>query len=664
MDPQKRIQELVDRLNKHNYDYYVKAAPSISDYAFDMLLKELEALEAAHPALRLPDSPAQRVGGYISKEFDAFRHIRPMMSLGNSYSLDEIRDFDEQVHKLAGGKTFSYFLDHKFDGVSLSLHYENGVLLRGVTRGDGVQGDDITNNIKTIRSIPLRLLNEKYPQRLEVRGEVVMYNSDFIALNESREQEGLPLLMNPRNTTAGTLKLQDSSIVAQRKLNFYAYQIFSDELLPDTDAGNMELLREWGFLLSDAHRVCPDLSSLVQYLNEWEIQRNALPYEIDGIVIKVNEIPLRSELGSTAKAPRWAIAYKYKAEAAITRLLEVSYQVGRTGKVTPVANLSPVVLAGTTVKRASIHNADEIERLDLHLGDTVQIEKGGEIIPKIMGVVLELRPQESIRVIFPETCPDCGAGLIRPEGEVNHFCPNIGGCPPQIIGRIAHFASRKAMDIDGLGVEIVTQLVGAGLISNYADLYDLTYPQLIGLDRFADLSARNLLASLEKSKKIPFERVLFALGIRYVGETVARKLAKYIESLDDLIGAELETLQNIPDIGGRIAQSITLFFSDSDNVRLVLRLKEAGLQWKGKRISAETGKLKGKSFVISGTFERSSREALQAMIESLGGEVKTSVSKKTSYLLAGDSAGPSKISKAEELKVSILTEEDFYRMLG
>lgn len=663
MDPQARIDFLTEELKRHNHAYYVLAQPTISDYEFDQLLKELEALEAAHPALRRPDSPTLRVGGAITKDFPTFRHLRPMLSLNNSYSLEDIREFDRQVQELAGGQPFAYLLEHKFDGVSLSLHYENGLLVRGVTRGDGVQGDDITANVRTIRTVPLRLLGADWPAQLEVRGEVVMPLAAFQTLNERREEEGLPPLMNPRNSTAGTLKMQDSAVVAQRQLVFYAYYLEGEGDLPATDSARLAQLAAWGFKLSGAHRVVRDLDQLIAVLAEGEAQRASLPYEIDGMVIKVDELTLREEIGYTAKAPRWAIAYKYKAEEALTRLDSVQFQVGRTGKVTPVANLEPVLLAGTTVKRASVHNADEIARLDLHLGDWVQVEKGGEIIPKITGVVREKRADDALPVDFPTHCPECGTELVREAGDANHFCPNTATCPPQVKGRIIHFASRRALDIEGLGEEIVNQLVDAGLVATYADLYDLTYDQLVGLDRFADLSARNLLAGIEASKAVPFDRVLFGLGIRFVGQTVARKLARHFGGLAPLAAADYDTLLAVSDIGPRIAESVRAFFEDSNQQAVVARLQQSGLQLEAAEKSPRSERLSGKSFVISGVFSSHSREEMKALIEQAGGEVKSSLSSKTTYLLAGENAGPSKLSKAEKLDVTVLSEEAFLTLI-
>lgn len=663
MTPKERIDRLTDELIAHNYRYYVLAEPVISDYAFDQLLRELEDLEKQYPEFRRPDSPTLRVGGEVTKNFPTVQHLRPMMSLANTYSRGELEEFDRQVHKLAGGASFSYYVDHKFDGVSLSLHYENGLLVRAVTRGDGVQGDEITANARTIRSIPLRLQGENIPASIEVRGEVFMHKKDFEAQNEARIEAGEEAWKNPRNTTAGTLKLQDSAVVAQRRLDFFAYQLLSNQALAGTDSEHMDMLRQWGFKLSGVAALCPDMAGVLAFIDHWENARFSLSYDIDGVVVKVNELRLRDELGATAKAPRWAVAYKYKAQEAFTKLLSVTYQVGRTGKITPVANLAPVLLAGTTVKRASIHNADEIARLGLHEGDTVQIEKGGEIIPKIIAVVAEKRQPGAMPVGFISHCPDCGAPLQRPEGEVNHYCPNESACPPQIKGRIEHFASRKAMDIDGLGAEIVSQLVDEQLLSHPADLYDLQYDQLVALDRFADLSARNLLEGIKQSTQQPFEKVLFALGIRYVGETVAKKLARQFGAIEALASATEAELAATPDVGERIAQSVRAWFENPEHQRQLQRLQAAGLQMASTRQATANALLSGKSFVISGVFERYEREMLKSLIESLGGDVKGSISAKTHYLVAGEGAGPSKLAKAASLGVEVLTEEAFTRMI-
>ena len=663
MSPKEKIAHLTQTLKQHNYQYYVLADPTISDYEFDLLLKELEALETSYPELRHPDSPTLRVGGTITKDFPSFIHVRPMMSLGNSYSKEDLTDFDESVGKLTGDQPFTYLLEHKFDGVSLSLHYENGLLVRGVTRGDGVQGDEITENAKTIRTVPLRLHGDNFPAQLEVRGEVVIFKSDFDKMNVKRAAEGEVLYKNPRNTAAGTLKNQDSAVVASRSLTFFAYQVLTDEPVARTDEEQLSLLSQWGFRLSGHASVQPDIEAVFKYLDEWEKKRHDLDYEIDGIVIKVNELVLRDEMGTTSKAPRWAIAYKYKAADAVTRLESIDFQVGRTGKITPVANLTPVLLAGTTVKRASIHNEDEIQRLGLHEADYVRVEKGGEIIPKITAVITEKRNTDALPVRFLTHCPACETELSRPEGEVNYFCTNVNGCPPQIKGRIEHFVHRKAMDIDGLGTEIVNQLVDEGLIRNYADLYALKYEQVVALERFAEQSATKLIEGVAKSKEMPFEKVLFGLGIRYVGATVAKKLARHLKHIDALAEADVDTLKGLPDIGGRIAQSVVDFFSDPAHQDLISRLKTAGLQLAVEEKSTQSDQLSGKSFVISGVFAHYGRTELKNLIESLGGEIKSSLSSKTSYLLAGENAGPSKLSKAEKHDITILSEDDFSAMI-
>lgn len=663
MDAKERIDHLTAKLKQHNYNYYILAEPTISDFDFDQLLKELEALEKAHPALKHPDSPTLRVGGEITKDFPSFTHKRPMMSLSNSYSKEDIEEFDKQVIKLTGGREYAYLVEQKFDGASLSLHYENGLLVKAVTRGDGVQGDEITANAKTIRSVPLRLKGDNYPTDLEVRGEVVIFKSDFEEMNVRRAESGEALYKNPRNTAAGALRNQDSAIVASRRLQFFAFQVLVNNQIVETDMELMELLKEWGFRLSGATAVVKTLDPLFVYLDDWDNKRHNLNYDIDGIVIKVNELDLREEMGATAKAPRWAIAYKYKAAGAITRLESITYQVGRTGKITPVANLEPVQLAGTTVKRASVYNADEIERLDLHEHDFVRVEKGGEIIPKITSVILEKRNADASSLSFLTNCPECQTALVRPEGEVNHYCPNETGCPPQIRGRIEHFASRKALDIDGLGTEIVNQLVEGGLIRNYSDLFGLQYDQLLELERFGELSAQNLIEGIAKSKEKPFEKVLFALGIRYVGATVAKKLARHLKDIDHIMNADLESLQALPDIGGSIAQSLVTFFEESENRAMIERLQVAGLQMAVEEKETFSDVLNGNSFVVSGVFTHYGRTELKTLIEGLGGVIKSSISSKTTYLLAGENAGPSKISKAEKLGITVLSEDEFSALI-
>jgi len=665
MNIQDRIESLREEIRQHNHNYYVLAQPTISDFEFDKLLKTLEELEAKHPEFYSADSPTLRVGGKVTKEFPNFFHIRPMLSLGNSYSKEDLTEFDEQIQKLAEDSPYTYILEHKFDGVSLSLHYEEGVLIRAVTRGDGVKGDEITANARTIRTIPLKLLGDNHPKELEVRGEVLIHKGAFIQLNEQRIAEGQPTYKNPRNTTAGTLKKQDSSFVANRPLVFYGYDYTSEEGRHNQDHKNIEQLEQWGFQTGNTHAVAQNLEELLQYIEKWEGLRPELDYEIDGIVIKVNQLDLRKQMGSTSKAPRWAIAYKYKAQGAITQLESVDFQIGRTGKITPVANLKPVLLAGTTVKRASIHNADEIERLGLHLHDFVMVEKGGEIIPKIVSVLSDRRAEDAKAVHFLTHCPACETELTKEEGEANHFCPNSHGCPPQLKGRIEHFAGRKTMDINGLGTEIANQLVDAGLVKNIADLYDLTYEALVSLERFGETSAQNLLTGIEESKQVAFEKVLFALGIRYVGATVAKKLARHFGSIDALMKADEETLGNVHDIGPRIAESVVAFFSSEKNRILIQRLQAKGLQFKANiEKSANSDKLTGKSFVISGKFRSRGREEMKALVESMGGSIKSSVSKKTSFLLAGDDAGASKVKKAEKVGVTIISEEEFLKMIS
>ena len=659
-----RVDQLVTELNAHNHRYYILAQPTISDEEFDRLLRELQELESAHPELRRGDSPTLRVGGEVTKEFPTYKHKRPMLSLQNTYSREEVDDWYKQLERGLEGRTCSFIVQHKYDGVSLSLHYSNGFLTHGVTRGDGVQGDEITANVRTITTVPLSLNAPGLPDDFEVRGEVVMHNADFAKLNQQRVENGEAPLMNPRNTTAGTLKQQDSRIVATRPMVFYAYWLASDSPLAATDSAQQALLAEWGFKANRDVEVCATIDEVFAYIDKWEKNRHTLPFEIDGIVIKVNEVNLRNALGSTAKFPRWAIAYKYKAEAAETVLNSVSYQVGRTGVVTPVANLAPVLLAGTIVKRASLYNADEIERLNLHLGDTVRVAKGGEIIPKVMEVVLEQRQEDAQPVHFITECPDCGTGLQKNEGEVNYFCPNAETCPPQVKGRIEHFVARRAMNIDGLGSEIIAQLVDAGLIKDYTDLYTLRYEEVVKLDRFAVKSARNLVDSIAASKEVPYARVLFALGIRFIGETVAKKLAKFFPNIDLLMNATRDELLAIHEIGERIADSLLEFFGEEVNRERIQRLKDAGLQFEAAE-GAEAGsrKLAGLSFVVSGTFTQFSRDSIKDSIEGQGGQVKGSVSAKTNYLLAGEDAGPSKLDKATSLGVKVITEADYLAMI-
>lgn len=659
-----RIKQLSEELNAHNHRYYVLAEPTISDYEFDQLLRELQDLEEAFPQFQQEDSPTLRVGGTITKDFPAFKHKRAMLSLQNTYSREEVEDWLKSVEKLMEGKRFTYIVQHKYDGVSLSLHYQNGRLMHAATRGDGVQGDEITANAKTIQTVPLRIQAEGLPEDLEVRGEVLMHKEGFEALNAQREENGEPRLMNPRNATAGTLKMQDSAIVASRPLTFYAYSLLSEAEIPETDAEQQALLANWKFKANQNVGICKSIDEVFDYIQHWDKHRDELPYEIDGIVIKINEIATREELGFTSKFPRWAIAYKYKAEIAETLLQNVSYQVGRTGTVTPVANLEPVLLAGTIVKRASLYNADEIERLGLHEGDTVRVAKGGEIIPKVLEVVEALRPSNTNPIHFITHCPDCNTELQKNEGEVAFFCPNSETCPPQVKGRIEHFAARKAMNIDGLGTEIISTFVDEGFIQDYADLYDLSFAQIVNLDRFAEKSAQNLIDGIKASASVPFPRVLFALGIRYVGETVAKKLVKQFQTIESLMAASREELLSVHEIGERIADSIIEFFAAPGTASKIERLKSAGLQFElAEEEKAVSQKLAGLSFVVSGTFENFSRDGIKEAVESNGGQIKGSVSAKTNYLLAGSDVGPSKLEKATKNKVTVISEADFMKMI-
>ncbi|ARS34761.1 NAD-dependent DNA ligase LigA [Pontibacter actiniarum] len=664
-DPALEIQELTQQINHLNYQYYQNSVSEVSDYDFDQLLKRLEALEAQYPELRLPHSPTQRVGGTVTKNFDTVYHKWPMLSLSNTYSEEELREFDKRVRKVVGDEV-EYVCEQKFDGVAISLTYENGKFVQGATRGDGTRGDNITANVRTIHDVPLQAHGEGFPELFEVRGEVFMPFQVFEQLNVEREEAGEQLLANPRNATSGTLKQQDSAVVASRKLGCFSYSFHTDKTLFDTHSESLQAIQKWGFKVSETWRKCGSIDDVMAYINEWETRRHELPIATDGVVVKVNSYALQEELGFTSKSPRWAIAYKYAAENSATKLIDIQYQVGRTGAVTPVALLEPVALAGTTVKRASVHNANEIQRLDLRLGDTVFVEKGGEIIPKITGVDLDKRPADSQPILYPTHCPACETELVRSEGEANFYCPNDKGCPPQIKAKLEHFISRKAMNIDGLGPETIEQLYATGLVTNAADLYDLTFEQLVQLERMGEKSANNILKSLEKSKEAPYDRVLFALGIRFVGSTVAKKLAQDLPDLEALRGATFEELVAINEIGERIARSILAYFQDPDHVQLVERLKAAGLNFKSENKAPEiqSNKLEGQTFVISGVFESVSRDELQQLIVSHGGKVVSSISKKLSYLVAGDKMGPSKLEKAETLGIKILSEAEFLSMIG
>lgn len=660
-----KIKALREVLEQHNYNYYVLSAPTISDREFDEMMKELQVLEEAHPEYADPHSPTQRVGSDLSKEFEQVVHKYPMLSLGNTYSEDEVKDFYERIARDLN-EPFEIVAELKYDGTSISLTYEDGRLVRAVTRGDGTRGDDVTANVKTIRSVPLKLMGDRYPATFEIRGEILLPWAEFDRLNKEREEQEEPLFANPRNAASGTLKQQNPAVVAARKLDAYFYYLLGEELPAETHFDNLEAARSWGFKIPNVIRVCNSLEDIYDYIAYWDVERKNLPVATDGIVLKVNSLRQQRNLGFTAKSPRWAIAYKFQAERAVTRLNSVSFQVGRTGAVTPVANLEPVLLAGTTVKRASLHNADIIEGLDLHLGDKVFVEKGGEIIPKIVGVDVEARGLlVGDKVRFIRSCPECGTPLMRPEGEAAHYCPNEAGCPPQIKGKIEHFVTRRAMNIN-MGPETVEDLYEAGYIKDTADLYTLEIADLLRLERWADKSARNLMASLEESKQVPFERVLYGLGIRFVGETVAKRLVSAFHSMEQLEQASFEDLTAVDEIGERIARSIIAYFADERNRTLVNRLKEYGLQMSvpEEKLANRSEKLKGLSIVISGTFAKHSRDEYKAMIEQHGGKNSGSVSGKTDYILAGDNMGPAKLEKAAKLGVKIINEDEFLNMIA
>ena len=659
------IARLSEVIEHHNHLYYVESRPEISDYEFDMLLKKLQELEAQFPEFASPHSPTKRVGGDITKKFETVKHVYPMLSLSNTYSEEEVRDWLTRITKLTEGK-IEFVCELKYDGVAIGIEYREGKLFRALTRGDGTQGEDVTTNVKTIRSIPLRLKGD-YPEVFEIRGEIFFPLDNFQRLNRQREEDGEQLFANPRNTASGTLKMQDSSIVASRGLDCYLYGVYG----VDGASGHFEMVQkaaEWGFKIPDVTKRMiskyTDLEGVMDFIQYWDKTRSDLQFEIDGIVIKVNDFDVQDELGFTAKSPRWAIAYKFKAERVETILESVTYQVGRTGAVTPVANLEPVHLGGTIVKRASLHNEDQINKLDLHLHDRVYVEKGGEIIPKIVGINLDKRPQGTQKVIFISNCPECDAELIRNEGEAQHYCPNENGCPPQIKGKIEHFISRKAMNIDGLGAETVDALFEAGLINDSSDLYDLKFDDVVKLERMADKSANNLISGIKASKSVPFPKVLFALGIRFVGETVAKKLAKAFGDIANLRSAAFEELIAVDEIGETIANSIIRYFNDPKNQRLVERLKEAGLQMEVVQDENLSEKLGGKSFVVSGVFSSFSRNEIKALIEQNGGKNVSSISGKTDFVLAGENMGPAKLQKAENLGIPIISEDDFIKMLG
>jgi len=659
-----KIEALREELNKHNYDYYVLSKPTISDYEFDMKLKELSDIEASHPEYFDLNSPTQRVGSDINKSFKQVLHKYPMLSLSNTYTKEEVTDFYNRVKKGLNDE-FEIVCELKYDGTSISLIYVDGELTQAVTRGDGVQGDDVTANVRTIRSIPLKLRGNDYPAEFEIRGEILMPWSVFEALNKEREEQEEALFANPRNAGSGTLKQQDPKIVASRKLDSYLYYMLGEHLPADGHYENLMKAREWGFKVSDATKKCKTLDEIFEYIEYWDVERKNLPVATDGIVLKVNSLTQQRNLGYTSKFPRWAIAFKFQAEKAITTLESVSYQVGRTGAVTPVANLKPVKLSGTTVKRASLYNEDYINQLDLHINDQVYVEKGGEIIPKITGVETSKRGMFDEKVIFTRTCPECGTSLIKEEGEAIYYCPNETGCPPQIKGRIEHFCTRKAMNI-ACGPETVELLYNAGMLNDIADLYTLKWQDVSRLERWAEKSARNLVDSIQASVSVPYPRVLYALGIRYVGETVAKKLATAFPAIDKLKDASMEELTQVDEIGGRIAQSIVKYFGDAKNTEVIGRLKQVGIQFElSEDIMAQrTDKLEGLTIVISGTFEKHSRDEYKAMIEQNGGKNSGSISAKTSYVLAGDNMGPAKLEKAEKLGVKIINEDDFLEMMN
>ncbi|MGO2101412.1 MAG: NAD-dependent DNA ligase LigA [Psychroflexus halocasei] len=664
MDIKTKIEQLREELHKHNYLYYVQDQPELSDYEFDMKLKELQDLEEKHPEFYDANSPTLRVGGEVTKNFSTVVHDYRMYSLSNSYSKEDLLEWEARLKKQIEGE-ISYVCELKYDGASISLTYENGKLLRAVTRGDGQQGDEVTANVKTIPSVPLQLRGDDYPERFDIRGEIVLPYEGFAKLNAERVKNGEEPYANPRNTASGSLKLQDSGEVAKRPLLCLLYNLTGDRLGVNSQDESLEKARKWGFNVPKQAELVHSIDDVLKFINYWDSHRHDLPYETDGVVIKVNNLQQQAELGFTAKSPRWAMAYKFKAEQVSTKLEKITYQVGRTGAITPVANLEPVQLAGTTVKRASLHNADQIEKLDVRENDVVFVEKGGEIIPKIVGVDFTKRDQDSQETVYIKNCPECGTELVREEGEALHYCLNAAGCPPQVVGRIQHFISRKAMDIEGLGRETVALLVRENLIKNYADLYDLKKEQILPLERMAEKSAENLINGIEASKQIPFERVLFALGIRFVGETVAKTLAKHFKSIDAIENASQEDLEKVDEIGVRIAESVVDFFKIEKNKQLIERLKNYGLQLElsEEDLAEQSNKLEGLNIVISGVFTRFTRNEIKELIEKNSGKNTSSISKKTDYLVAGDKMGPSKLQKAEKLGVKIIFEDEFANLV-
>lgn len=665
MDIRKRMDELINLINKYNDAYYQKNESLISDLAFDQLLSELQKLEQENPLFALNDSPTQRVGGTITKQFKSVNHRFPMLSLGNTYNETDLKDFDSRVKKALGDEKYEYICELKFDGVALSFWYENGKLIKGITRGDGIRGDDITNNVKTIKSIPHAIVDENLPVEFELRGEGFMPNHIFEQINHERSLSGEALLANPRNSASGTFKMQDSAIVAQRNLDCYIYAYLGYDNPFQTHEESLIKLFNLGFPISQTWEKCADIESVLTYIEKWRLKRNDLPLNTDGIVIKINDYGQQERLGFTAKSPRWAISFKYPSEIAKTEILSISYQVGRTGNITPVANLNPVYLAGTMIKRASIHNANEMTRLDLHEGDMVFIEKGGEIIPKITGVDMSMRNPQKPIFVFPTNCPDCNSELERVEGEANHYCMNDSFCPPQIKGKIEHFIQRKALNIENLGVETIDLLFEKSIIKDVGDLYKLSTLDFIGLDGFQSKSIQNILSSIEKSKTVPFRKVLFGLGIRHVGATIAEKLVIEFKSINNLREASYEELIAVPEIGDRIALSIISFFGKKDNIDLITRLEQSKVQLSEEilELEQESKSLEGKSFVISGVFQNFDRDGLRDKIILNGGKVVSSISSKLDYLIAGDNMGPSKLEKANQLSIKIITEEEFLNLL-
>ena len=660
----RRISELREQLHKHNHNYYILSQPTINDFEFDMMMNDLLALENKFPEYADENSPSQRVGSDINVEFKQVAHEYPMLSLGNTYSEEDVRDFETRILKLTEEK-IQYVCELKYDGTSISLKYKNGKLVQALTRGDGVQGDDVTTNVKTIKSIPLSLQGDAYPEEFEIRGEIMMPFQVFEKLNIEREEQGESPFANPRNAASGSLKMQNSSVVAKRQLDCYLYYILGKQLPGKDHYQNLELAKSWGFKISDDSKLCNSIDEVLEFIKYWDKQREELPVPIDGIVIKVNALDQQEELGYTAKSPRWAISYKFKAERVVTRLNSVAYQIGRTGSITPVANLDAVQLAGTVVKRASLHNSDIIANLDLYLNDSVFVEKGGEIIPKIVGVDVDQREANAEKITFIDNCPECGTQLIRIEGEANHYCPNSILCPPQITGRIEHFIGRKAMNIDGLGEETIELLYQKNLVKNISDLYRLKKEDLMPLDRMGDKSADRILGSIKESLNVPFEKVLFALGIRHVGQTVAKKLAKTLNSIQGLKAASFEELVEIDEIGDKIAKSIILFFEDEAQNNLVNELVEHGLQFElnEEELANQTNKLVGLSIVISGSFSLHSRDELKALIEQNGGKNTSSISKKTDLFLAGEKVGPSKLEKVEKFGIKTISEKEFIELI-